>query len=114
MKGEIGRSMTVFTPESADGSRLLVSRVVVPSEASQQTHHIVVVFLRWWETADDPVEQIGIGTIEQSFESVELRAVEVSEMDFGKSAEDEIALLGSPMPTSEQQPPASDMSMILL
>src|SRR5271166_2064655 len=56
MKGEIGRSMTVFTPDSADGSRLLVSRVVLPSEASQQTHHIVVVFLRWWATADDPVE----------------------------------------------------------
>jgi hypothetical protein len=35
-------------------------------------------------------------------------------MNFGKSAEDEIALLRSAMPAAEQQPPASDMSIILL
>ena len=41
-------------------------------------------------------------------------AVEVGEIGVGKSAEDEIALLGSPMPASEQDAPASDISMILL
>jgi hypothetical protein len=48
----------------------------MPSETSQHTHHIVGVFFRWCKAADDPVEQIGIDAVEQSFESVEPRAVD--------------------------------------
>jgi len=85
---------------------------LVLSEGSQQAHHVVLIFFRWRDADDDPVEQIGIGTIEQSFESLDLRDVEVSQMGLGKSAAYEIALLRSPMPAPKQQPPASDVSMI--
>jgi hypothetical protein len=86
---------------------------MAPSEGSQQAHHIVVMLLRCCAAGDDPVKQIGIGAIEQRFEPFELRAVEVSEVDLGKSAKDEIALLGSPMPAPVQYAPVSDVSMLL-
>jgi hypothetical protein len=92
-----------------DGFAVVSFPVVLASEISQQAHHIVVIFFRWCEAVDDLVEQIWIGTIEQSLEPVHLRGVEVSEMGVGKPAEDEIALLGSPMPASEQQPSAPDI-----
>ena len=88
--------------------------VLVPGEGSQQAHHIVLIFLRWRDADHDPVEQIGISTIEQSFKSLDLRDVEVGQMGLGKSAKYEIALLRSPMPAPEQQPPASDVLMIVL
>jgi hypothetical protein len=70
-----------------------------PGGEAAQMHHIVVVFLRWREAADDPVERTGIGTIEQSFDRVEPRVVEPGEMGLEKVAEIEIALLRSAMPT---------------
>ena len=70
-----------------------------PGGEAAQMHHIVVVFLRWREAADDPVEWTGIGTIEQSFDPVEPRAVKPGEMGLGKVAENESALLRSAMPT---------------
>ena len=76
----------------------------MPREVAQQMHHVMVVFFRRRETGDDPVEQIGIGAIEQSFEPVDLRVVEAGEITLGKSAEDEITLLCSAMPAPEQQP----------
>jgi hypothetical protein len=86
---------------------------MAPSEGSQQAHDIVVMLLRCCAAGDDPVIQIGIGAIEQRFKPFELRAVEVSEVNLGKSAKDEIALLGSPMPAPVQYPPMSDVRMLL-
>ena len=62
----------------------------------------MIVFFRWRAAADNPVEQIRIGAIEQSFETLQLRAVQVSDMGLGKSAEYEVALLRSAMPAAEQ------------
>ena len=77
-----------------------MQRATPGGEATQQMHHIVVVFLRWREAPDDPVEWTGIGTIEQSFDPVEPRAVEPGgEMGLGKVAENEIAILRSAMLT---------------
>jgi hypothetical protein len=84
----------------------------VQSKRSKQTHHVVVVLFGCSEAANDPVEQVGIGTLEHSLETVELRAVEICEMDLGKSAENEVALLRPAVPAPEQQPPASDVSII--
>jgi hypothetical protein len=42
-----------------------------------------------------------MGTVEQGFQPIELGVVEISEMGLSKSAEYEIALLGSPMPAPE-------------
>jgi hypothetical protein len=80
----------------------------MPSKGSQQAHHIVVIFFRWRDADHDPVVQIRISTIEQSFKTLELREVEISEISLGKSAEYEIAFLCSPMPAPEQQPLASE------
>jgi hypothetical protein len=86
---------------------------MAPSERSQQAHNIVVMLFRCCAAGDDPVKQLGIGAIEKRFKTLELRAVEVSEVDLGKSAKDEIALLGSPTPAPAQYPPVSDVSMLL-
>ena len=86
----------------------------MPSEVAQQTHHVMVIFLRRCEAGDDPVEQIRVGTIEQSFKPIELRIVETGEMKLSKSAKDEIALLCSSMPAPKQQAPATEISVILL
>jgi hypothetical protein len=77
-------------------------------------HYIMVVFLWWRKAADDPIEEIGISAIEQSFEPVELIAVESGEVLLGKSAKNEIALLRSPMPAAEQQPSESDSCIVVL
>jgi len=84
----------------------------VQSERSQQTHHVVVVLWGCSEAANDPVEQVGIGTLEQSLETIELCAVEVCDMGLDKSAENEVALLRPAVPAPEQEPPASDVSII--
>jgi hypothetical protein len=84
----------------------------VQSKRSQQTHHVVVVLFGCIEAANGPIKQVRIGALEQSLETVELRAVEICEMDIGKSAKNEVALLRPAMPAPEQQPLASDISII--
>jgi len=81
-------------------------------ERSQQSHHVVVVLFGCSEAANDPVEQVGIGTLEQSLETVELCAVEVCDMGDATTAENDVALLRPAVPAPEQQPPASDISII--
>ena len=83
------------------------------AETTQQAHHVVIMFRRRRDADHDPVEQVGISTIEQSFEPLDLRDVEVSQMGLGKSAKYEIALLRSAIPAPEQQPPAADVLMIV-
>ena len=72
------------------------------AEIAEQLHHVVVVWWRRWDTSDDPVEPIGIGAIEQSFEPVELRAVEAGKVSFGKRDENDTARreLSSPVAPS--------------
>jgi hypothetical protein len=61
-----------------------------------------VIVLRWrLAPADDPVEQLWIGAIKESFEPVELRSVETRNAQLGESAENEIALLRPAMPRPE-------------
>ena len=74
----------------------------------------MVIFFRWRDADHDPVVQIRISTIEQIFKTLELREVEISEISLGKSAKYEIAFLCSPMPAPEQQPLASEFSMLLV
>jgi hypothetical protein len=61
-----------------------------------------VIVLRWRRAlADDPVEQLGIGAIKESFEPIELGRVETRNAQLGESAENEIALLRPAMPRPE-------------
>src|SRR5258705_11402664 len=86
----------------------------VQSKRSQQTHHVVVVLFGCSEATDDPIEQVRIGALEQSLETVELGAVEICEMDIGKPAKNEVALLRPAMPAPKQEAPAADIRMFAL
>ena len=48
------------------------------AEGVQQAHHIVVV----QAAAGHPIEQFDVGTVEQSFEAVELAGIEAAEGRF--------------------------------
>ena len=85
------------------------SAIACGAEAAQQPHDIMIVLWRRRATAHDPVEQIGVGAIEQSLEPVELATVEAREGRFGERAEDEVVLLRPAMPAAKQQTPAADI-----
>src|SRR5258707_13603205 len=62
MKGDIGRSMVCC-------SSVLSFDAVHGAEAAQQPHDIMIVLWRRLAAPQDPVEQIGVGAIEQSLAS---------------------------------------------
>jgi len=76
--------------------------------------NIMVVLSRRWDTAEDPLEQIGVRAVEQVLEALELRLVQTCETGIGERSEDEIAFLRSAMPTSEQEPLAADVGQVVV
>ena len=56
------------------------------------------VLRRWRDAENDPVEEIGIGTVEERFVPVQLGSIEPREGEFGERAEYEIALLCPAVP----------------
>jgi hypothetical protein len=84
------------------------------AEIPQQTHHVVIMFWRRRAAAEYPVEQIGVGAIEQRFESVELDAVQAFKGLLGERAKDEITLLRPSTPTPEQQSPGADIKIFVV
>jgi hypothetical protein len=74
----------------------------------------VVIFFRWCEAADDPIEQIGIGSIEQGFEPVELVRVKPREVSLRERAENKVAFLRAPVPAPEQEPLVADIGPLTL
>src|SRR3954454_9638414 len=95
-------------------SVLLRSVTARGAEIAQKAHHVMIMLWRRRADAEDPVEQIGVGAIEQRFESVELRSVQALEWPLDKRAEDEITLLCPAVPALEPQPPAADIQMFAL
>ena len=67
----------------------------------KEAGHIVVVLRGQLGSARDPVENVGIGTVEQCLVAVELRLVKPRQMRIGKSAEDQVALLRPAVPGTE-------------
>jgi hypothetical protein len=59
--------------------------------------------------AGDPVEDVGVGAVEQRLVTVELVLVEFREMEIGKAPEDEIALPCPATPGTEQKPLAANI-----
>jgi len=92
-------------------SVLLQFVVASGAERAEQTHHVVVIFRRRRSAAENPIEQIGVGAIEQRFEPIELGIVQALERRFRERAEDEITLLRPAMPASEEQPPTAHFRM---
>jgi hypothetical protein len=82
------------------------------AETAEQLHHVMIMFRRRIADAEYPVKQVGVGAIEQRLKSPELIAVQGLEGVLGERAEDEVAFLRPAVPAPEQQPPASDVSII--
>ena len=51
-------------------------KTVLDAEAAQHLHHVVIMFWRRLTNTEDPVEQVGIGAIEQRLEPPELVVVQ--------------------------------------
>ncbi|HUN95878.1 MAG TPA: hypothetical protein VMU69_06520 [Bradyrhizobium sp.] len=90
---------------------LLILYGPVLRKCSQRAHHVVVVRCGWVKATNDPIEQVGIGTLKQSFEAVELLAVEIREMDLDEAAKNKVALLCPPMPAPEEKPLAAHIDL---
>ena len=75
----------------------------------QEASHVVVVFGGRAGAAGNPIEDVGVGTLEESLVAIELAFVEAGEMRVGETAEDQIALARAAVPGTEQQPLASDL-----
>jgi hypothetical protein len=69
--------------------------------SEQEAGHVVIVFGWGCGAAGDPVENVGVGAVEQCLVAVELRLVEPGEMGIGEAAEDQIALPRSAVPGTE-------------
>jgi len=62
----------------------------------------VVVLGRRRRSTGDPIENIGIGAVEQRLIAVELGLVKPCQMRIGEAAEDQVALARPAMPGTEQ------------
>ena len=69
----------------------------------------MVVFGGRRGAAGDPIEDVGVGAVEQRLVAVELRLVKPGEMSIGKAAEDQVALARAAVPGTEQQPLAANL-----
>lgn len=61
----------------------------------------MVVFRGWGDPAGDPIEDVGVGAIEQCLVVIELSFVKPGEMSIGKTAENQVALPRPAMPGTE-------------
>jgi hypothetical protein len=88
--------------------------IALGAKGAQHSQNIVFVLSRRWHTAKDPFAKIGVWTIEQRFEALELGVVEAREAGIGERSEEEVALQGSAVPTSEQQSPATNVGKVVV
>jgi hypothetical protein len=115
MKGDNGRSTGSSCRFSDSVLANLPRRTMsLGAETAQQLHHVMVMFWRGITDAEYPIEQIGVGTIEQRLEPAELAAIQTFEERLGKRTEDDITLLRAAMPAPEQKPPAANISLLAL
>jgi hypothetical protein len=77
--------------------------------SEEESGHIVVVLRRRRGPTGDPVEDVGVGAVEQCFVAIELRLVKPRQMRLGKAAEDQVAFTRPAVPGTEQQPLAADL-----
>jgi hypothetical protein len=73
------------------------------AEGNEKAGYVVVVFGRRRGAAGDPIEDVGVGAVEQRLVAIELRLVKPGEMRVGEAAEDQVALARPAMPGTEQK-----------
>lgn len=83
-------------------------------ESAQRAQHIVVVLFRRLMAAEDPLEKIRVGAVEQRLEAIELSFIEVFQARIGERPEQQITFLGPPMPASEKESPAADVGAVIV
>src|SRR5258706_5422898 len=88
------------------------SYLLMAVAGAQHPHHVVVVCRRRRAAAGDPIEQIGVGAIEQGFESVQLHGAELIGGPFGERTEDQVDFLCAAMPAAKQQALAADLGVV--
>src|SRR5712664_1522853 len=88
MKGDSGRSI-VCSCRFLDSMLTNLPRCTMSldAETAEQLHHVMIMFRRRITDAEDPVEQVGVGAIEQRLKSPELTAVQGLEGVLGERAE---------------------------
>ena len=69
----------------------------------------MVVLRRWPSPARDPIENVGVGAVEQCLVAIELAVIEPGEVGIGKTAKDQVAFSCPAVPGTEQQPLAADL-----
>jgi hypothetical protein len=79
------------------------------AERKKEAGHVVVMLRRRRNPAGDPVENVGVGAVEQGLVVVELTVVKHGQMRIGKAAEDQVALPRPAVPGTEQQPLAANL-----
>ena len=79
-------------------------------ESKKQAGDVVVVFGRRGRSAGDPIEDVGVGAIEQGLKAVELTLIKSGQVRIGKAAENQIALARSAMPGSKQKALAANLA----
>jgi hypothetical protein len=82
------------------------------TEAAKPAHHVVIVFRRQRGAAQDPVEQVRVGAIEQGLELIQLAGVQIREDPLGEGTEDEVKFLGAAMPAPKQDSPAAQVDRV--
>src|ERR1700741_1434559 len=83
-------------------------------DAAEHPHHVMIMLRRRIADAEDPVEQIGIGTFEQRLEAPKLIVIQRFEGVLGERAENEIAFLRPAMPTPKQEAPAAKIPIFAI
>ena len=74
----------------------------------EEAGHVVVVFGGRRGAAGDPIEDVGVGAVEEGLVAVEQRLVKPGEVSVGEAAEDQVALARAAVPGTEQQPLAAN------
>ncbi len=85
----------------------VISRLGI-GKGQQEAGHVVVVFGGRRGAAGDPIEDVGVGAVEQRLVAVELGLVKPGQMGVREAAEDQVALSRAAAPGTEQQPLAAN------
>lgn len=71
--------------------------------SEQEAGHVVILFGRRSGATGNPIEDVGVGAIEQGLVAVKLRLFKPCQIHVGKAAEDQVALPRPTVPGTEQQ-----------
>jgi hypothetical protein len=75
----------------------------------EEARHVIIKFRGRGGAAGNPIEDVGVGAVEQGLVAVELIFREPGEMGIGKAAEYQVALARATVPGAERQALAANL-----